>query len=111
MDLPSVPQGSLKSRRISGTHSEELDEGTNSYGTYYLYSAEQEGEQMSFFATPDVHQQILESGLRTGDQFLIRKKAVQNGRKVVAKVEFEIISKQAAPFPNGNGHADPEPFL
>ena len=83
-------------------------EGTNSFGTYYLYSVEENGEAKSFFATPDVHQQILEAGLRTGDQFLIRKKAVQNGRKVMAKVEFEVLLKQAAPPSNGNrnGHHD-----
>jgi len=81
-------------------------EGTNAYGTYYLYSVEQDGEGKSFFATPEVHQQILESGIRTGDQFLIRKRAVQNGRKVMAKVEFEVISKQASLPPNGDGHTD-----
>ena len=81
-------------------------EGTNAYGAYYLYSVEEEGEGKSFFATPEVHQQILESGIRTGDQFLIRKKAVQNGRKVMAKVEFEVISKLASPSSNGNGHSD-----
>jgi hypothetical protein len=80
-------------------------EGTNSYGTYYLYSVEEEGEGKSFFATPEVHQQILESGIRTGDQFFIRKKAVQNGRKVMAKIDFEVIAKQPVP-PNGNGHSD-----
>jgi hypothetical protein len=79
-------------------------EGTNAYGRYFLYSVEHEGEQKSFFATPEVHQQILESGIRTGDQFLIRKKAVQNGRKVMAKVEFEVILKQPTPSPNGNGN-------
>ena len=81
-------------------------EGTNAYGAYYLYSVEQDGESKSFFATPDMHQAILESGIRTGDQFLIRKKAVLNGRKVMAKVEFEVISKQPAPPSNGNGHSD-----
>ena len=85
-------------------------EGTNSYGAYYLYSVEEEGEGKSFFATPDVHQQILESGIRTGDQFLIRKKAVQNGRKVMAKVEFEVVSKQPASPPNGNGNGHSDDF-
>jgi hypothetical protein len=79
-------------------------EGTNAYGTYHLYSVEHEGDQKSFFATPEVHQQILESGIRTGDQFLIRKRAVQNGRKVMAKVEFELLSKQPAPPPKGDGN-------
>jgi hypothetical protein len=81
-------------------------EGTNAYGAYYLYSVEQEGEAKSFFATPEIHQQILESGLRTGDQFLIRKKAVQQGRKVVANFEFGILSKQTSPPSNGEVHSD-----
>lgn len=81
-------------------------EGTNAYGAYYLYSVEQDGEGKSFFATPEVHQLILESGIRTGDQFLVRKKAVQNGRKVMAKVEFEVISKLASPPSNEEAHSD-----
>jgi hypothetical protein len=81
-------------------------EGSNAYGPYYLYSVEQDGEVKSFFATPDVHQQILESGIRTGDQFLIRKKAVQNGRKVIAKIEFEVLSKQASPPSTGEARSD-----
>ena len=63
-------------------------EGSNSYGTYYLYSVEHEGEGKSFFATPEVHQQILESGIRTGDQFVIRKKPIQNGRRITSRIEF-----------------------
>lgn len=85
-------------------------EGTNSYGTYYLYSVEHEGEAKSLFATPEVHQAILESGIRTGDQFLLKKKAIQNGRKVVAKIEFSVISKQPAPPPNGNGNSHSDDF-
>ncbi len=83
-------------------------EGTSSYGAYYLYNVERDGEAMSLFATPEVHQAILESGIRTGDQFLLKKKAIQNGRKVMAKIEFEVLSKQPAPPPNGagNGHSD-----
>ena len=79
-------------------------EGTNNFGAYYLYSVEQDGEEKAFFATPDVHQSILEAGLKTGDTFLIRKKAVQNGRKVMAKIEFSVLSKQPPQPPNGNGN-------
>ena len=83
-------------------------EGTNSFGTYYLYSVEQDGEPKSLFATPDVHQQILENGLKSGDQFQIKKVAIQNGRKVTSKIGFEVVKKtEAAPVPpNGNGHDD-----
>ena len=85
-------------------------EGTNAYGAYYLYSVEQDGEIKSLFATPEVHQQILESGIRTGDQFLIRKKAVQNGRKVMARIDFEVLAKQPSPPPNGNGNGHSDDF-
>lgn len=76
--------------------------GQSSWGTYYLYGVNHNGEDKSFFATEEVHQKILEAGLRTGDQFVIRKKAIQNGRKVTAKVEFEVVSKQPPPA-DGNG--------
>ena len=81
--------------------------GQNSYGQYYLYGVLENGEEKSFFASEEIHAKILEAGLHTGDEFLIRKKAVQNGRKVSAQVEFEVISKQAAPPSIGNGsHVD-----
>ncbi|HTY39353.1 MAG TPA: hypothetical protein VMH23_19710 [Bacteroidota bacterium] len=79
-------------------------EGKNNFGAYYLYSVQHDGEEKAFFATIDVHQAILESGIRTGDQFVIRKKPIQNGRRITSKIEFEVISKQPAPAPNGNGN-------
>jgi hypothetical protein len=83
-------------------------EGTNSFGTYYLYSVEQDGEPKSLFATPDVHEQILKHGLKTGDQFQIKKVAIQNGRKVMSKIGFEVVKKAEASTTaaNGNGHDD-----
>ena len=80
--------------------------GRNSYGNYYLYSVSEDGIEKSFFATEEIHKQMLESGIRAGDQFLIRKKAVQQGKKVMAQLEFEVISKQAPPPSNGNDHSD-----
>ena len=68
-------------------------EGKNNFGAYYLYSVQQDGEEKAFFATPDVHQAILEAGLKTGDTFLVRKRAVQNGRRVMAEIGFEIVEK------------------
>jgi hypothetical protein len=88
----------------------DLDnEGSNSFGNFYLYSVEHDGQEKAFFATPDVHQQILENGLRSGDQFQIKKVAIQNGRKVTSKIGFEVVKiAEASPLPpaNGNGHND-----
>jgi len=53
--------------------------------------------EMAFLTSPDLHQQIAEAGLKTGDEFKISKVAVQNGRKVTAKGNFEVIAKGSAP--------------
>jgi hypothetical protein len=37
--------------------------------------------------------------LKTGDEFRIAKVAVQNGRKVTARVDFEVVEKTPAPVP------------
>jgi hypothetical protein len=82
-------------------------EGNNSFGNFYLYSVEHDGQEKAFFATADVHQHILEVGLRCADQFLIKKVAVQDGRNVTSKIVFEVL-KKADPVPvdkpaNGDG--------
>jgi len=71
--------------------------GENSFGSYYLYSVSQEGMEKAFFTSPDLHQKIAEAGLKTGDEFKISKVAVQNGRKVTARVDFEVVAKAPAP--------------
>jgi hypothetical protein len=68
-------------------------EGSNSYGKYYLYSVDHSGEEKAFFATADIHQQILEAGLKCGDEFVVRKFAVPNGKKVSSRIEFEVVKK------------------
>ena len=79
--------------------------GQNSYDQYYLYTVRENGEEKSFFASEDIHAKILEAGLHSGDEFSIRKVPLQQGRKVIAKVEFAVLSKQPAPPPNGEGNA------
>jgi len=79
--------------------------GENSFGPYWLYSVSQDGVEKAFFTSPDLHQKIAEAGLKTGDEFKISKVAVQNGKKVTAKVNFEVAAKAAAPQP-----ADRVPF-
>ena len=71
--------------------------GENSFGPYYLYSVSHEGAEKAFFTSPELHQRIVEAGLKTGDEFRITKVAVQNGKKVTAKVEFEVVSKAVPP--------------
>jgi hypothetical protein len=70
--------------------------GESSYGPYFLYQVkDQAGAEYSFFAPAEIHQQILEAGLKAGDSFQLAKKAVQNGKRVSARLEFEALNKNA----------------
>lgn len=73
--------------------------GENSFGSYYLYSVSHEGVDKAFFTSPDLHQKITEAGLKTGDEFKISKVAVQNGKKVTAKLTFDVVAKAPVPAP------------
>ena len=78
--------------------------GETSFGQYYLYTVkDQTGVELSFFALAEIHAQIHEAGLKTGDSFTLTKKAVQNGKKVGAKLEFETVKKAVPTQP-----AEPE---
>jgi hypothetical protein len=57
----------------------------------------QDGVEKAFFTSPDLHQKIAEAGLKSGDEFRISKVAVQNGRKVTARVDFEVVAKAPTP--------------
>jgi hypothetical protein len=74
--------------------------GENGHGPYFLYSVDHEGTEKAFFATSEVHQAILENGLKSGDTFSIKKVAVQNGKKIGTSVDFAIVSKQETPKNN-----------
>ena len=80
-------------------------EGQNSFGPFYLYAVDHAGEQKAFFATPEVHQQIVDHGLKAGDEILVRKVAVQNGKKMGAKMELEVL-KKVEPLAIGPGGAN-----
>ena len=85
--------------------------GESAYGQYFLYQVKDEtGSEYSFFAPAEIHQQILQAGLKTGDSFQLSKKAVQNGKKVSAKLEFEMVKKNGtavAPQQQDNMPDDP----
>jgi hypothetical protein len=78
---------------------DKLYSGENSFGSYYLYSVSHDGVEKAFFTSTDLHQKIAEAGLKTGDEFKISKVAVQNGKKVSAKVNFEVVAKAPTPAP------------
>lgn len=74
--------------------------GENGYGKYYLYSVVDlgTGEEKAFFATEDIHTIIVENKLAIGSEFLLKKVAAQNGKKIGSKLELSLVS-------NGNGKA------
>ncbi len=74
--------------------------GRNAFGAYFLYSVEHQGTEKAFFADDEVHQKIVEGGLGAGDEFILRKVAVQNGKKIGSAIVIE----PATVLP-GNGKA------
>ena len=76
-------------------------EGMNGYGAFYLYTVSHEDVEKAFFATSEIHNAIVEAKLKAGDEFILRKTAVQNGRKLTPQVSIEFMEKpQAAPMSN-----------
>ena len=66
--------------------------GESAFGRYFLYSVKDSaGVEYSFFAPDEVHEKILRSSLKSGDQFKLIKKIVQNGKRVSSKLEIELI--------------------
>lgn len=69
----------------------------NGYGAFYLYNVEHDGNEKAFFATPEIHNAIVAAKLKTGDEFILRKTAVQNGKKLVPQVSIEFVEKPTLP--------------
>jgi len=80
-------------------------EGSSTYGPYYLYSVEYEGNEHAFFAPIEVHQQIVMNKLKTGDEFRLSKVAGQNGKKITGQLIFELEQKAFVPQPPTNGNS------
>ena len=71
--------------------------GENGFGAYYLYQVKDEAgtTEYSFFAPVEIHQKIVEAGVKTGDLIKLTKVAVQNGKKVSSRLDFDVVSKAA----------------
>ena len=57
--------------------------GQSRYGNYYMYAVQVENEQYSYFASPEVHEQLQHLG--KGETATITKLAAQRGSKLVTK--------------------------
>ncbi len=66
--------------------------GESAFGKYFLYSVKDSaGVEYSFFAPDDIHEKLVQSSLKSGDQFKLIKKAVQNGKKVSSRLAIELV--------------------
>src|SRR5258706_14835068 len=84
-------------------------EGSSAYGSYYLYAVEHEGTEKSFFAPEDVRAQIVAHSLKAGSEFILRKEAAQNGKKITGQLVFEAIAA-APPMQPTNGKTTGDNF-
>jgi hypothetical protein len=76
--------------------------GNSRYGEYYLYVVKNgTGEEYSFFAPDEVHEQIKQ--LKKGAKFTIVKLAEQRGTKIITKYDVTI---DAALSDSGNNSKD-----
>ena len=73
-------------------------EGKSSFGRYYLYITEQNGDgvERAFFASQDIHEKIQEFKLKAGDTFLLKNG--ENGKRN----SYQIILESKTPE-NGKG--------
>jgi len=72
------------------------------YGVKFLYTVEQDGTRDRLFATPKLHQQLQEAGMRAGAVFTITKIEVEGNRKdwkIEAQEQHGNASQPATPTP------------
>lgn len=67
--------------------------GKSQYGPYYMYALCSEGEEYTFFAPEEVHDELKQ--LRKGDRAVITKLASQRGNKVVTTYEVAVNTDKA----------------
>jgi hypothetical protein len=70
--------------------------GKSEYGTYQLFSVEHEGIEKAFFAPDEVVQKISGLGCKAGDEIVLTKEAIQNGKKVISQMRVDFIGKPAS---------------
>jgi hypothetical protein len=67
--------------------------GRSDFGPYYCYSVlSADGTEMSFFATPEIHQVMQDKKLGKGSQFILRRPLQTNGKK--PKLEIALVAKE-----------------
>lgn len=81
-------------------------EGKNNYGAWYLYSVSNgNGEELSFFAPVEIHEQIVKHGLKTGSEFILRAVPGENGKRGKVQLSFEPVQVEQPVVPL-NGTTD-----
>jgi len=83
-------------------------EGDSKTGHYFLYGVKREdGTELSFFAPLEIHSQIVAHKLKAGSEFILRKVAAQNGKRINGELIFQLVQQNGAqekPMKtNGNG--------
>jgi len=64
------------------------------FGIYHLYSVERDGQELAYFATPEISQKIQALGVTAGSEIVITKVATPNGKKIKSDVIVELLEPQ-----------------
>jgi len=78
-------------------------EGKNGFGPYYLYSVSHDGVEKSFFAPENIHADIVAHGLHAGSEFILHKRASQNGKRITGELQFEPVKQDTVQLGPTNG--------
>ena len=69
-------------------------EGKSEFGVYHLFSVERDGQELAYFATPEISQKIQALGVTAGSEIMLTKVAVLNGKKAKADVLVEVVNNR-----------------
>ena len=79
--------------------------GENSYGQWWLYNVECEGQEYSYFAPEKVVQILKANNVGLDDEVVITKKLVKNGKKNVTDYDIHVLENntpvQTSNYTNG----------
>lgn len=87
--------------------------GTSSYGPWWLFNVEADGQEQSFFAPEQVVKFIQDNGLKKNSMISITKTLIKHEKKTTPEYKIELVASQEVqtaerntPPNNGNGKSD-----
>jgi hypothetical protein len=102
---PKVELVLNESKRLTLLRNEPITGKQTNGDAWQLYPVKDEsGNELSFFASDDIHAVLAEHKLKSGDEFILTR--VENGKKGSSKLQVSIIGKEASSEPKSDNLKD-----